>query len=85
MPALGGRHAARIDVLQHSLALQHHRNIGRCDGAAQGPGCDEASAVDIDVEVDSLCVHGDTAGAVRMAEEVRAALDAAGVAVRPFA
>jgi UPF0271 protein len=36
------------------------------------------------VTVDSLCVHGDTPGAVRMAEAVRSALDEAGIAVRPF-
>ncbi|SFI57172.1 UPF0271 protein [Microbacterium saccharophilum] len=34
------------------------------------------------VDAVSLCVHGDTAGAVAMARAVRAALDAAGVAVR---
>lgn len=34
------------------------------------------------VDAVSLCVHGDTAGAVAIARAVRAALDAAGVAVR---
>jgi UPF0271 protein len=33
----------------------------------------------------SLCVHGDTAGAVGLAAAVRAALEAAGVPVAPFA
>jgi UPF0271 protein len=33
----------------------------------------------------SICVHGDTPGAAAIARLVRAALDAAGVAVRPFA
>ncbi len=40
---------------------------------------------DIAVQVDSLCVHGDTPGAVAMARAVREALAAAGVAVEPFA
>ncbi|MGH1550881.1 LamB/YcsF family protein [Leifsonia poae] len=40
---------------------------------------------DIDVRVDSLCVHGDTPGAVAMARAVRDALAASGVAVEPFA
>lgn len=40
---------------------------------------------DIPVRVDSLCVHGDTPGAVAMALAVREALTAAGVAVEPFA
>ena len=33
----------------------------------------------------SLCIHGDTAGAVGLARAVRAALAAAGVTVQPFA
>ncbi|MDR6610646.1 5-oxoprolinase subunit PxpA [Leifsonia sp. 1010] len=40
---------------------------------------------DIPVEVDSLCVHGDTPGAVAMALAVRGALGASGVRVEPFA
>ena len=35
-------------------------------------------------KVDSLCVHGDTPGAVQLARQVRAALQEAGVPVRPF-
>ncbi len=37
------------------------------------------------VAFDSLCLHGDTPGAVALARATRAALEAAGVAVRPFA
>ena len=40
---------------------------------------------DIAVQVDSLCVHGDTPGAVAMARAVRDALAAAGIGVEPFA
>jgi UPF0271 protein len=40
---------------------------------------------DIRVQVDSLCVHGDTPGAVAMARAVREALTGAGVRVEPFA
>jgi UPF0271 protein len=39
----------------------------------------------LDLAVDSLCLHGDTPGAVGMAREVRAALTAAGVPLRSFA
>lgn len=39
----------------------------------------------LDVRADSICVHGDTAGAVAMAGAVRAGLEAAGVTVRSFA
>jgi 5-oxoprolinase (ATP-hydrolysing) subunit A len=38
----------------------------------------------VPVAVDSLCVHGDTPGAVAMARAVRRALEAEGVSVRPF-
>jgi UPF0271 protein len=37
------------------------------------------------VEVDTLCIHGDTPDADRRARAVRAALESAGVHVRPFA
>ncbi|MGY1845773.1 MULTISPECIES: LamB/YcsF family protein [unclassified Blastococcus] len=49
----------------------------------------EGSVVAVDgsvvpVEVGSVCVHGDTPGAVELARSVRAALEAAGLAVAPF-
>ena len=39
----------------------------------------------LDVRAESICVHGDTPGAVAMAGAVRAGLEAAGVTVRSFA
>lgn len=39
----------------------------------------------LNVKADSICVHGDTPGAVAMAAAVRAGLEAAGVTVRSFA
>ncbi len=39
----------------------------------------------IRLEADSICTHGDSPGAVEMARSVRAALEAAGVQVAPFA
>ena len=47
----------------------------------------EVASVDgtiVKVAVRSLCVHGDTPGAVDLARAVRDALDAAGVGVHPF-
>lgn len=41
--------------------------------------------VDVPVQADSICVHGDSAGAIVMARETRAALQAAGIELRPFA
>ncbi|MEO5778206.1 MULTISPECIES: LamB/YcsF family protein [Arthrobacter] len=39
----------------------------------------------LNIRADSICVHGDTPGAVAMAAAVRAGLEAAGVTVRSFA
>src|SRR5687767_15675178 len=47
----------------------------------------EVVAVDgtvVRVDPDSLCIHGDTAGAVGMAAAVRAGLEEAGVELQPF-
>jgi UPF0271 protein len=40
---------------------------------------------DVAVAAESVCVHGDSPGAVAMAAAVRAALEDAGVELRPFA
>jgi len=39
----------------------------------------------VEVDARSICIHGDTAGAVEMARRVRADLTAAGVQLTPFA
>ncbi|MDO5662725.1 MAG: 5-oxoprolinase subunit PxpA [Brachybacterium sp.] len=39
---------------------------------------------DIRVRAESICVHGDTPGAVAMAAEVRSGLEDAGIEIRPF-
>ncbi|MFS2167245.1 LamB/YcsF family protein, partial [Variovorax sp. Varisp62] len=36
------------------------------------------------IEAESVCVHGDSPGAVEMARQVRARLEQAGVTIRPF-
>ena len=48
----------------------------------------EVVAVDgtrVSVDIESVCVHGDTPGAVELARAVRAALEAAGLTPTPFA
>ncbi len=40
---------------------------------------------EVDVQADSVCVHGDSPGAVAMARAVRKALSGAGVRVAAFA
>ena len=44
-----------------------------------------ADGGEVAVQVRSLCVHGDTPGAVELARAVRAALEGAGVPLEPFA
>jgi 5-oxoprolinase (ATP-hydrolysing) subunit A len=36
------------------------------------------------IEAESVCVHGDSPGAVEMARQVRVRLEQAGVSIRPF-
>ncbi|MRX49691.1 5-oxoprolinase subunit PxpA [Paracoccus sp. S-4012] len=43
-----------------------------------------ASGRRIPTRIDTICLHGDNPGAVRLAQAVRAALDAAGIEVRAF-
>ena len=58
---------------------------GRAVGMATGQVVTAASGQEVSVPARSLCIHGDTAGAVGLARAVRAALAAAGVTVQPFA
>lgn len=43
-----------------------------------------AEGTEVVLEVDTICVHGDTPGAVEMARHLRAGLERAGVALRPL-
>ena len=58
---------------------------GRAVGMATGQVVTSASGQQVPVPARSLCIHGDTAGAVGLARAVRAALAAAGVTVQRFA
>ncbi|HZW42516.1 MAG TPA: LamB/YcsF family protein, partial [Agromyces sp.] len=48
-----------------------------------GIAADDGSRVELDA--DSLCLHGDTPGAVAIARAVRSALEGAGVGIEAFA
>ena len=50
----------------------------------EGSDAIAANAVELAAEVRSVCVHGDSAGAVEAARAVRAALESAGYDVRPW-
>lgn len=60
------------EVTDHVLRLAVHRQIRAIDGTL------------IDVEAESICLHGDSPGAVAMATTVRAALLGAGIEIRSF-
>ncbi len=62
-----------------------HEIARRCVAIATGEAIEDVDGGSLEVQASSLCVHGDTAGAVRIAGQVRAALDEAGVTVAPFA
>ena len=56
----------------------------RCVAIAAGEPIEDVEGGPITVRADSICVHGDTPGAVEIARAVRAGLESAGVDVRPF-
>lgn len=60
------------EIADRAVRMVTEGTVDAVDGAAVG------------LEVDSLCVHGDTPGAVAMAGAVRSALAAADVQVEPF-
>jgi UPF0271 protein len=63
----------RTAVIQRAVAMAR-------DGTVTA-----ASGEEVAIEARSLCLHGDTPGAVDLARGVRSALEAAGVAIEPFA
>jgi UPF0271 protein len=56
----------------------------RCVAMASGEPIEDVEGGSITLRPDSICVHGDTPGAVEIARSVRDALEAAGVELRPF-
>ena len=59
--------------------------VARCVRMATTGTVEAVDGTRVRVHPRSLCVHGDTAGAVEMARRVRVALEEAGVRVTPFA
>jgi UPF0271 protein len=62
-----------VEVAARAVALALSGTVAAVDGSA------------LVVKADSICIHGDTPGAVVLAMAVRAELERAGVAVRAFA
>ena len=61
------------------------RAADRATAIATSHAVKAADGQDVKVSIRSLCVHGDTPGAVTLARAVREALERAGVLVAPFA
>ena len=57
----------------------------RCVAMAAGEPIEDVEGGALTVRPDSICVHGDTSGAVEIARQVRQALTSADVALAPFA
>jgi UPF0271 protein len=69
----GAVHAEPAAVAAQALSLATRGGVVAVDGSW------------VPLAVDSICVHGDTPGALTLARAARAALEAAGVTLRPFA
>ena len=57
----------------------------RCIAMAAGEPIEDINGDPLTLRPDSICVHGDTPGAVEIARQVRSALEGAGVPLAPFA
>jgi 5-oxoprolinase (ATP-hydrolysing) subunit A len=69
---LGGAMLDAVDAAVQAVSIVRDRVAVTADGAP------------IAIRADTLCVHGDTPGAVEIARRVRAELTEAGVTIRPF-
>ena len=61
------------EVAQRMLRLVQTGEIEAIDGSVTR------------IEADSICVHGDSPGAVAIAQEIRRRFEAEGIAIRSFA
>ncbi|HVH93418.1 MAG TPA: LamB/YcsF family protein, partial [Nocardioidaceae bacterium] len=57
----------------------------RCVAMATGQQISDVEGGSLTVKAGSICVHGDTAGAVEIARSVKDALAKDGVTIAPFA
>ena len=75
-----------IMALLTSLALMHRRPpyFAPLLRLVQTGEVESITGRSVPVQADSICVHGDSPGAVEMARRIRARLEQAGVALHPF-
>ncbi|MFX0537052.1 LamB/YcsF family protein [Ornithinimicrobium sp. Y1847] len=71
----------------HPGAVLHDPELiaARCVAMARGETVADVEGNPLALHTDSICVHGDTPGAVEIARTVRAALTDAGITLAPFA
>lgn len=68
-----------------AVITDHQLVVARSVGMATTGQLSSVDGTEIPVRARSLCVHGDTPGAVAMARDLRTALSAAGVSITAFA
>jgi UPF0271 protein len=71
--------------LEGAVLHDPHEIARRCVAMATGGPVTDVEGGSLDLRPDSICVHGDTDGAVQIARQVREELTAAGVTLAPFA
>ena len=69
-------------VVAQCLRPEHQRP--RCVAIATGEPISDVEGGSLRLTAGSICVHGDTAGAVGIARRVREALAGAGITLAPF-
>lgn len=70
---------------QPGAVLEDPERIARrCVAVARGEGVEALDGSRVEVHGESICVHGDSPGAVEVAQRVRQELDRAGVTLRSF-
>jgi UPF0271 protein len=69
----GAVHTDRAAAIAQAVSIARNRTVTALDGTP------------VDVPAASVCVHGDTGGAVVLARDIRRTLEDAGIAVAPFA
>ena len=67
-----------------TVLLLHGTPLETPHDAATGRGLPLLAGGWLEQEVDSVCVHGDTPGAVDLVRQIRLALESAGIRVAPF-
>ncbi len=70
---------------KHSVLHDPAAIAQRCIAMAAGEPIEDINGDPLRLQPDSICVHGDTPGAVEIARQVREALQGAGMSLAPFA